>query len=296
MVLPFSPPEIVVTGTGEIMVKPDIAYLSLGIVSRDKNAAGASTANATRTQAVMDSLKKAGIAEEYLRTEGYNLRADYTYTRDTQVFKGYVVSNAVRVTVRNVANVGKVLDAAVQSGANSVGQVRFDIADASKASDAALQKAIADATRQAKVAAKSANVSRIGLTQVMVGGNTPRSDGYDNDAGDLSALSLRQRRPVFQAGQQSVAVTVTATFPTVLRCAGFDTIEGTVKMMNTRYRLASLAACALGVSCFVAAPMPAAHAQTETATVAASEIIVTGTGEVDGQARHRLHFARRRVA
>ncbi|MBC8141598.1 MAG: SIMPL domain-containing protein [Armatimonadetes bacterium] len=204
--------QIVVSGTGEIMVPPDIAYITLGVVSKSKTAGGASAANATQTQAVVDAIKRAGVKAEDIRTENYQLSADYAYTRDAQIFKGYVVNNAVRVTVREMANTSKVLDATVQAGANSVARIAFGIADTDKASDEALQKAIADATRQAKVAAKAANVSRIELMQVTVGGDAPPDNDYENYSSDLSAQRVGARKPVIQGGQQSVAVTVTARF------------------------------------------------------------------------------------
>ncbi len=207
-------PQIVVSGTGEVMVAPDIAYITLGVVSKNKTAGGASAANAVQTKTVVDAIKRAGVKEEDIRTENYQLSADYAYTRNATVFNGYVVNNAMRVTVRELTNTSKVLDATVQAGANSVARIAFGIADTDMANDAALAKAIADATRQAKVAAKAVNVSRIELTQVTVGGNAAPPDyGYgDYDNAALSESGLRNRKTKLQGGQQSVAVTVSARF------------------------------------------------------------------------------------
>lgn len=206
-------PLIVVGGAGEVMVKPDIAYVTVGVTSAAKEAATAVSQNATKTAAVLAALKRSGIAEDDLQTANYNLQADYRYTRDAQIFKGYSVSNSVRVTVRKIADTGAVLDAATQSGANRVNRVSFDISDTQKAQAEALEKAIADATAQAKAAAKAANVSRITLKTLTVGGE---AGGYQPDYSSYDTLSdarlgERQRSPI-QAGQQTVRVSVTARF------------------------------------------------------------------------------------
>ncbi|MBC8141599.1 MAG: SIMPL domain-containing protein [Armatimonadetes bacterium] len=205
-----SAPEIVVSGTGEVMVKPDIAYISLGVVSRNKLPSVASNANATQTTAVIKSLKKAGIADADIRTEGYSLVADYDYANNKRTFKGYAVRNTVSVTVREIGKAGKVLDAALLAGANNVGGVSFDIADATKAEEEALQKAVADATRQAKLAAKAAGIENIRLRQLTVGASYEGGGaGYERNYGGFAANLAPT--PI-QIGRQRVFATVTARY------------------------------------------------------------------------------------
>ena len=135
------------------------------------------------------------------------MEADYADRNDTRVFKGYVVNNTVQVTVRTTAKAEQVLDRALKAGANTVGSVSFGIANSQKAQDQALSKAIVDATRQAKLAAKVAGVSQIRLVQIQSGGENSgefQLPGYANN--NLSnASSLR-------GGRQTITVTVTARF------------------------------------------------------------------------------------
>ena len=192
------------------MVKPDIAYISLGVVSPNKLPSVASNANATQTTAVIKSLKKSGIADADIRTENYLLTTDYDYSNNKRVLKGYAVRNTVRVTVREISKTGKVLDAALQAGANSVDSVLFNIVDPTKAEEEALAKAVADATRQAKVAAKAAGIIAIELRQLTVGANydgigTMASSSYGGYALDLAPTPI-------QIGRQKVIATVTARF------------------------------------------------------------------------------------
>src|SRR5512137_2967049 len=58
----------------------------------------------------------------------------------------------------NALVVGKVLDAAVSAGSNTIQEVSFDLKDAQPQKDLALTLAIEDASRKAEVAAKAAGV------------------------------------------------------------------------------------------------------------------------------------------
>jgi len=63
--------------------------------------------------------------------------------------------------VRDLANVGRVLDALVQDGANVLGGVSFSVAEPASVLDQARTKAIADARRRADVYTQAAGV-RVG--------------------------------------------------------------------------------------------------------------------------------------
>ena len=121
------------------------------------------------------------------------------------------MSNAVRVVVRDIAKAGTVLGAALRAGANTAGGVTFGIADSQKARDAALTKAIADATRQAQVVAKAANISFITLQQLRVGGEYEPEAQYYGAADAQMASASRAGTPL-RAGQLTIAASVTARF------------------------------------------------------------------------------------
>ena len=71
---------------------------------------------------------------------------------------GYLVSNMVRVTVRDVEKAGDVLDAVVQAGANQVFGVSFTVSDESAWQSKARARAMADARSRAQELAGLAEV------------------------------------------------------------------------------------------------------------------------------------------
>jgi uncharacterized protein YggE len=71
------------------------------------------------------------------------------------------VTNQVRVRVRNLADLGQVLDALIQVGSNQVSGIRFGIDDATGVLNQARNRAIADARSRAELYAQAAGV-RVG--------------------------------------------------------------------------------------------------------------------------------------
>ena len=68
------------------------------------------------------------------------------------------MTNVVRATVRKIANVGKVLDAGLDAGANNVQGVSFGLEKRAPAEETALTEAVREARRKAEAMARAAGV------------------------------------------------------------------------------------------------------------------------------------------
>jgi uncharacterized protein YggE len=150
--------NIQVVGNGKITVKPDIATIHVGIETRNESADAAASANAERMEAVLNALKSVGIAEKDIQTTNYSIYADQQRGPNGEIIGStqYVVSNMVRATVRNLDQVGEVLDRVVDAGANQVHGISFGVADMSAIQLQAEESALDDAKARAeKLAAKA---------------------------------------------------------------------------------------------------------------------------------------------
>ncbi len=151
---------ITVSGFGRVTVTPDIARISIGVQSEGEDATSAVEENSTQTRAVIDTLLKAEIAEEDIRTTNFSIFPREERDRDgTLLSIRYVVNNTVNVTIRDLDSIGEVLDAVVQAGANNISGIQFDVADRSSASSEALVAAVQDAQNQGEILAKAAGVT-----------------------------------------------------------------------------------------------------------------------------------------
>ena len=150
---------VTATGIGKISLEPDIAYLNLGVESEDKNAAKASADNAACMDAILKAVKAAGVKEQDIQTNDYNIQPQYDYSRNKPVFNGYKVTHYIKIKVTEIDKASTILDKAVQAGANLVSNVSFDVADRGQVYQQALETAVKDAKLKAETMVKAGDVT-----------------------------------------------------------------------------------------------------------------------------------------
>lgn len=155
---PPQPPVITVSATGTVQATPDRATVMIGVETEAATAGEAGKVNATKQSAVLKAIAGLGIEASKIRTLNYSVSA---VERWNDVLKrsevvGYKVSNIVQVDADKVEQVGPIIDAALNSGANRIAGLTFRSSDLARHRDSALVQAVASAKRQAELAAKAA--------------------------------------------------------------------------------------------------------------------------------------------
>ncbi len=157
---------ISVSGTGIIKARPDVADMSIGVaVTRDR-AGDASIEAANQMAAVIDALLAAGIAQDDIQTTQLSLDPVYDYDRSPAKLTGYQATNIVSATIRDLAKVGAIVDAAVDAGANSVGGISFRVDDSAALTVQARDAAMANAKATADQLAAAAGVEITGVISI----------------------------------------------------------------------------------------------------------------------------------
>jgi hypothetical protein len=151
-------PVIVTTGQAEVKMAPDRAWVTIVAESRSKDPKEAQSLNVAAMTGVMEKLKGMNLGAEAVRTTAYELHPEFDYDRGKQTLRGYLARNAIEVRVDDIARTGDVLGTAVESGATSVGGLRFDLKDREAAEREALRLAVRDARARADAAASGAGV------------------------------------------------------------------------------------------------------------------------------------------
>lgn len=140
---------------GEAKVAPDMATITLGVMTEAPTAAQAMTANAERMREVAAALRKAGIAEKDIQTSNLNLNPQYRHVEnEAPQVVGYQASNNVTVTVHDLARLGRTVDATVAAGANQVYGISFGLDDSTAAENAAREEAVKALAVKAELYAK----------------------------------------------------------------------------------------------------------------------------------------------
>jgi uncharacterized protein len=149
---------IVTQGSATVKQAPDRAWVTISAESRARAPKEAQAMNAQVMSAVLQKLKAAGLADNAIRTASYDLQPEFDYRDGRQTLRGYVARNSVEVRVDDLPKLGEIIDAAVSSGATSVGGIRFDLKDRDGAEREALRRAVADARARADALASGAGV------------------------------------------------------------------------------------------------------------------------------------------
>jgi uncharacterized protein YggE len=201
-----------VSGTGETLAQPDAAVVTLGVTTEAKEAGDALKANSAQMAAVIDALKDAGVDAKDIQTQTIRLSPRYErpapragVTPPAELV-GFVATNIVEVRVRRLADLGDMLDAAVDAGGNQIQGIRFEITDRSELYDQAREAAWMNALSKAEQLAALAGAELGPVVTISESSRTPiayaeRSMAFAADAGV----------PV-EAGTESVQISLQVTW------------------------------------------------------------------------------------
>ncbi|HEY1951540.1 MAG TPA: SIMPL domain-containing protein [Gemmatimonadaceae bacterium] len=141
-------PELTANGRGETRITPDYAFVTIGVTNQAANAVEAASENAKRFDAILASLRSYGLVDRELVTSRYNLEQNYEYPKN-QVPKlaGFTARSTIRAEVRHLADLGKIIDASIASGATNIIGVQF----LATSTDEARRTAMTEAVRQARL-------------------------------------------------------------------------------------------------------------------------------------------------
>lgn len=164
------PPSITVNGEATIAADPDQAQIDIGVTTQARTAPDASRENAERLARVLAEVKKILGKDDEVKTSGYALNPQYRYPQGGKPeIVGYQANNMVRIKMGKIEDVGKIIDAAMQSGANNINRLAFTLKDEDAARLDALKQASAKAKAKAEAIAASLGLKIVRIASVSEG-------------------------------------------------------------------------------------------------------------------------------
>ncbi|MBV9148492.1 MAG: SIMPL domain-containing protein [Candidatus Eremiobacteraeota bacterium] len=167
---------IVVSGQSVISRMPDVATVSLGIVTINDVAQNATTDNNRRYEDLRNRLHSLGVPYSSIRTVSFNVNyvAPQPELPPSQRERsGYTVSRQIEVKLTNLESVGSVIDQAVAANATDINDVAYTLTNERQIYAEALGSAVADAQRQAKAMASAANLRILRIASMQSGYFSP---------------------------------------------------------------------------------------------------------------------------
>ncbi|HMB44530.1 MAG TPA: SIMPL domain-containing protein [Candidatus Methanoperedens sp.] len=162
---------IEVSGTGIVSMTPDEAIVYMGVQTKSADAVTSQKDNAARMEKVINALADAGIAKDNMETSSYTMYP-VKDNENGENITGYVVSNQLKVTIKDINKTGIVIDKAVKAGANEINSISFTLSDESqqKVREQALKNAVKAARLDADRLAGELGVIIKAPLQVSTGG------------------------------------------------------------------------------------------------------------------------------
>ncbi|MEO9329814.1 SIMPL domain-containing protein [Gordonia aurantiaca] len=204
--------SVTVVGTGQVSGVPDTLRAEVGVEATAGDVTTALDETSEKVKAVTDAVVAAGVERKDIATRQVSVSPQYSSPAPggTGQISGYVATNSVRITIRDISDASQVLAAAATAGGDStrISNVSFAIDDNSELLEQAREAAFDDARGRAGQYASLAGDSLgkvLTIKETTSGQEQPAAPGaYERD---VAAAPV----PV-EPGEQQLTFTVTVTF------------------------------------------------------------------------------------
>ena len=202
-----------VTGRGQVTAVPDLAVLSLGVEATADTVAEARDIAATAMSAIADVLEEQGVAERDIQTQFFSIQPEYSFTERTRVLEGFRVVNTLTVKVRDLDNIGPIIDGAAEAGGDvtRINSISFTLENGAELEDEARALAIQDAVAKAQQFADETGVT-LGKLQFITETTAPRFAQVPRLEAAVFDQGIALPPTPISVGETQVTVTVQASY------------------------------------------------------------------------------------
>ena len=210
------PPRTVgVTGYGEVAAEPDLANVNLGVEARRPTMAEARAEVAKTVDRVLALTRDLKIDPKLVNATRLQVQPEYSWNeKDRQrVLLGYVVSRQVQVELRDLEQLGPLLERAVDAGVNQVNDPVLDSSRRKSLEREAMAKAVEDARLNAETLAKAAG-ARLGPVRMLNGASAaPPVPMYRRGPMVMAdAVAAAPPAETYQPGEMKFSASVNAEY------------------------------------------------------------------------------------
>jgi uncharacterized protein YggE len=166
------PSTISVNGKGDASAVPDVVDIQLGVETIDTDPVEAVSQNTAIMNAVMNVFEKMEISATDIQTVSYSMWVEDIYDQYGQITgeKRYHVANQLNIRLRDLTQIGALIEDATDAGATNVSGITFGVADTTELEQTSLDNAIANAREKAESIANEMDVSIGAILNVVEGG------------------------------------------------------------------------------------------------------------------------------
>jgi uncharacterized protein len=208
------PRTVSVSGEGELSAEPDLAYVTLGVEARRPTLADARTLVATTVDRVLALCKDLRIDPKLVNATRVQIQPEYSWNEKDRkrVLLGYIVSRQVQVEVRDLEQLGPLLERSVSAGVNQVSDPVLDSTKRKQLERQAMTLAVQDARLNAETLAQAAGV-RLGAVRTLnTAASPPVMPMYRSKMVMADAAAAPPPEATYQPGEMKFTASVNAEY------------------------------------------------------------------------------------
>lgn len=207
---------ISMSAEGKLSAVPDLASVSIGVLTTAATAKQAQADNTTKANAVIEYIKQQGVDAKSITTTDLSVNPQYDYSSSVQKIIGYQANQTVNVKVHGVDKstevLNKVIGGATNAGANQINNVSLSFENPDDLRQQARKLAVDKAKQQAKELADQAGLKLGRVVNISESSNQmpyPMPYALDSAAGKGGGPITV---PSVQTGSQDITESITLTF------------------------------------------------------------------------------------
>jgi len=211
------PRTVSVSGQGEVEAEPDMAHVAMGVEARKPTLAEARAEVNATVERVLKLTRDLRIDPKYVNATRVQVQPEYNWNpKDRKrTLLGYVVSRQVRVELRDLEQLGPLLERAVDAGVNQVGDPALDSTRRKELEREAMGRAVADARLNAEALARAADV-RLGAVRTLNGAaSAPPMPMYRMQAA-MADVAAAPPEPSYPTGEMKFSASVNAEYDLIV--------------------------------------------------------------------------------
>jgi len=207
---------ITIEGVGEVYAKPDVAVVVFSVRNEAKTVAGAMQENSGKMNEIIYSIKAEGVDEKDLKTISFNLYPRYEYIEDEEdisqingnrVLVGYEIIQSLQIKIKDMGNIGSIIQQATNAGASQVGSLSFTIDDEDKYKEEARRLAIEEAKNKAEQLAFQLGIKLLGIKSF-----SENINGISLGAHRASSDMFEIASPNIEVGQNKIEARISIVY------------------------------------------------------------------------------------
>ena len=172
---------ISISTTAEKEIAPDTASISFSVETHAKDSKTAAEKNKEITSKLLSEIKPllALDKNDTLQTKNLSLHTDYSYEKGKKNLLGYTMNNTITVKTKDLANVSKIIDTAIENKATELSELKLYVENENEYKGELTKEATENAKNIANQTANSLGQKVAGVKNISVNW-TPSYESYEN--------------------------------------------------------------------------------------------------------------------